>query len=48
MFTLLGIHREAEDDLAELMPYCFLLSRLDCFCIKIGSIFKKRKDPSYG
>ena len=45
IFILTGIHKEAEDDLAELMPSCFLLNMFDCLFMNISSYCKRRTSP---
>ena len=40
-----GIHQEAEDDLAELMPSCFLINMFDCLFMNISSFCKRKTRP---
>ena len=41
-----GIHKEVEDDLAELMPSCFLINLFDCLFMNISSFCKRNTRPS--
>ena len=45
-FWVLGIHKEAEDDLAELMPSCFLLNMFDCLFMNISSYCKRKNSKN--
>lgn len=44
----LGLHKDAEDELDELMPSCWLALMVDCCCVKISSWFKKTCHPDKG
>ena len=35
-----GLHKDAEEEMDELMPSCFLLNMFDCFCIKLADCIK--------
>ena len=43
MVTILGIHKDAEDELEELMPSCFCLNVMDCITMKLYHVFKPSK-----
>ena len=41
--TFPGIHKDAEDELEELMPSCFCLNVMDCITMKLYHVFKASK-----
>ena len=43
MVTFPGIHKDAEDELEELMPSCFCLNVMDCITMKLYHVFKASK-----
>ena len=42
---LSGIHKDAEDDLEELMPSCCVLNVLDCLFMNLSSYCKTKTKP---
>jgi len=41
----IGLHKDAEEELDEVMPSCWLALFFDCCCVKISSFFKHQCHP---